>query len=227
MSQFIEVEVQCPVCKTKGKVKMWPALNSKEDAVEKELLLTNHLFDFDCPKWHANTRIAYVMDYSDMEHDVVIHLTTPQEVAKLEQYINTIENNIANITISADSVELNDFSSMLSRKKHRIVTNQNSLIEKAIIFNAELDDRIIEMIKAIYGTRFAIDKPDLHFDEILFLIDADKKHCLQLIEHGNGKSYQIFIQDGLYDELKQEFEEKLQKDNAHIIDFQWARLQFK
>ena len=223
MSQFIEVEVQCPVCKTKGKVKMWPALNSKEDVVEKELLLTNHLFDFDCPKCHANTRIAYVMDYSDMEHDVVIHLTTPQEVAKLEQHINTIENNIANITISADSVELNDFSSMLSRKKNRIVTNQNSLIEKAIIFNAELDDRIIEMIKAIYGTRFAIDKPDLHFDEILFLIDADKKHCLQLIEHGNGKSYQILIQDGLYDELKQEFEEKLQKDNAHIIDFQWTK----
>ena len=86
-----------------------------------------------------------------------------------------------------------------------------------------MDDRIIEMIKAIYGTRFAIDKPDMHFDEILFLIDADKKHCLQLIEHGNGKSYQILIQDGLYDELKQEFEEKLQKDNAHIIDFQWAK----
>ena len=223
MSQFVEVEVQCPVCKTKGKIKMWPALNSKKDVAEKELLLTNHLFDFDCPKCHANTRIAYVMDYSDMEHNVVVHLTTPQEADKLEKNISTIENNIANITMSANSVELSDFSSMLSRKRHRIVTDQNSLIEKAIIFNAELDDRIIEMIKAIYGTRFAIDKPDMHFDEILFLIDAKQKHCLQLIEHGSGKSYQILIQDGLYDELKEEFAEKLQKDNAHIINFQWAK----
>ncbi|MBN3018528.1 hypothetical protein JXX18_22545, partial [Ruthenibacterium lactatiformans] len=34
--------------------------------------------------------------------------------------------------------------------RKRIVTNQNALREKAIIFENELDDRVVELIKLLY-----------------------------------------------------------------------------
>ena len=39
---------------------------------------------------------------------------------------------------------------MIPGYRKRIVTNQNALREKAIIFENELDDRVVELIKLLY-----------------------------------------------------------------------------
>ena len=221
MSQYLEVEMQCPRCKAKGKAKLWPALNSKEDPNETELLLKNRLFDFECPKCNALTRTAYMMDYSDVENNVVIHMVTPQDVPELDRKLHMIENNVASFSIGASSVELTEFSDMLSKKRHRIVVDQNALIEKAIIFNAGLDDRVVEMVKMIYGNNLVETHPELKFDDILFLIDNGNR-MLQIMYQGNGVG-QIEMQNDVYTALEEDFKEILKNDGTYIVDHNWAR----
>lgn len=59
---------------------------------------------------------------------------------------------------------------MIPGYRKRIVTNQNALREKAIIFENELDDRVVELIKLLYLLDVQDKFPEVNIVEGYFLV---------------------------------------------------------
>jgi hypothetical protein len=55
--------------------------------------------------------------------------------------------------------------------KMRVVKNHNDLVEKAMIFNCGLDDRVIEYLKLLYQVALSQKNPDLTNIDIRFCYD--------------------------------------------------------
>ena len=66
----------------------------------------------------------------------------------------------------------------------RIVTSPNQLVEKIQIFDADKDDRIMELVKLLAADSILKNDPDKEFDELRFAVDADGTNILVIINKG-------------------------------------------
>ena len=69
---------------------------------------------------------------------------------------------------------------MIPRYRKRRVTNQNALREKAIIFENELDDRVVELIKLLYLFDVQDIFPEVNIVEAYFLV-LEGKYIIQFM----------------------------------------------
>lgn len=104
----------------------------------------------------------------------------------------------------------------------RIVRTQNELREKIAVFDAGLDDRIVEIYKIFVLAAFQKDNPDFEEIELLYYRD-DSKNFLQIIADGKSRGV-AEIPDASYEKLCQRYADKIpdiRKDGPYI-DRQWA-----
>lgn len=102
----------------------------------------------------------------------------------------------------------------------RIVTDQNALREKAIIFKHGLDDRVVEIIKLVYYANASKQFPDANITAVYFLV-ADDKYILEFI---GDKQLSVEIPSSVYDGIQTDFAERLKEagDKEAIINIGWA-----
>ena len=106
------------------------------------------------------------------------------------------------------------------RGRLRIVTDQASLREKVAIFNAELDDRVIELIKAIVIAQVQDQLADKNVQGVYYITDDNPRFE---IVHDGGSGY-VPVSMEFYDRVKKEFfgEDSLAQDQEFYIDKDWA-----
>lgn len=104
----------------------------------------------------------------------------------------------------------------------REVKNQNELCEKAVIFNAGLDDRVVEIAKSFVRESFLENCPDLEPDEI-YLEIADGKAFWEIIAD-DGQTYRAEADIGEIKKLENEYARFLTEpaDEPYVIDAAWA-----
>lgn len=104
--------------------------------------------------------------------------------------------------------------------RHRIVTDQNALREKAIIFEHGLDDRIIEIIKLLYYTNANKQFPEVNITAIYFFM-AEDKFILQFI---GDSPLSVEIPIEMYEKIKNDFTKQLEAagDKEALINIDWA-----
>lgn len=104
--------------------------------------------------------------------------------------------------------------------RKRIVTDQNALREKTIIFNQKLDDRVIEIIKLLYYVKASKQVPDTNIDTVYFLV-TDGKYFLQFIE---DKTLNVEVPVEMYEKFKNDFAERLESagDKEALVDIRWV-----
>ena len=104
--------------------------------------------------------------------------------------------------------------------RKRIVTNQNALREKAIIFENELDDRVVELIKLLYLVDVQDKFPEVNIVEAYFLVLEGK----YIIEFMGEKFLKAEIPLDLYKNVENNFAERLaaEEENQFMIDVKWA-----
>ena len=104
--------------------------------------------------------------------------------------------------------------------RKRVVTDQNALREKAIIFENELDDRVIEIIKLIYLANASKQFPENNIKEVYFLV-ADGKYILEFI---GDRPLSAEVSTSMYDSIKTDFAERLEAagNREPIINISWA-----
>ena len=214
MSMEKQVDVKCPECGYVGKAALWSSLNTEVNPEKKVELLSGELFSFKCPKCGYDSRLNYSMLYHDMEKGVMVNY------ASCERDFDTAMN-IASEMAGKNAAA---FNKMMESYIYRIVTSQNSLREKALIFENDLDDRIIEIIKCLYYEQFTNEFPDMEPDEILFSLGHNGEKRLEFFQ--NGQLLKVgLIDDGLYHELLHSYHEKLgdlHADNNAIVDVEWV-----
>ena len=67
---------------------------------------------------------------------------------------------------------------------NRSVTPANQLVEKIQIFDADKDDRIMELVKLLAADSILKNDPDKEFDELRFAVDDDGTNILVIINKG-------------------------------------------
>lgn len=209
MPRIIEVTCPNPQCNKKSKTTIWQSLNAELNPKEKEQLLNGTLFHFECPYCNKKTNLNYGMLYHNMTQKVMVHYAISDENAV------EIQNSIQEIQTKKDAI-LN-----LDGYKIRIVKTQNALREKAIIFDNDLDDRIIEIMK-LFNTAQAIEQyPDLKIVETLFCIDENGDFCIEFIAN---YPLSAKLNKNIYDTIKTEMKHLFQEEtDSFEINEAWAK----
>lgn len=205
MSRERRKTITCPKCGKESNYIIWDSLNGDLNPDAKRRLIEGTLFDYNCPHCGHQGNVDYEILYHDMTHHVMVYYVHEDSVEKTLGMFSNVEEKMG--------------ISMTGYRK-RIVTNQNALREKAIIFENELDDRIIELIKLFYLANAQKQFPDANITEAFFWMDHGK-YNLQLI---GDQLLGAEISADLYKSLKNEYAEKFNAavDNQCMIDIDWA-----
>lgn len=130
MSLSREDSVVCPACGVPGRVTLHASVNVTVSPELKERLLAGTLSVFSCASCGKKARVAHPVLYHDMDRALLVQLD-PQ---------GTFDGADAARVIGDES---------MSRTRTRVVRDGNALIEKVRIDDAELDDRVIEVMKLL------------------------------------------------------------------------------
>lgn len=179
----------------------------------KEAVKDRSAFRFVCPDCGAETYVDYDLLYHQMEDRIMIHY------ARLDESAAEIYQ-----MLTKDDPE--DMVQDMLRNHYliRIVRSQNQLREKIAIFDAGLDDRIIEIYKIFILHTVQEKDPDCKDIEMLYYKDpTERKDFIQII--ADGKTYGVVeLKKSTYDELYDEYRDRLpdiRKDGPYI-DRSWA-----
>lgn len=200
----------CPKCGQQFESICWDSLNGDLNPEEKEKLLNGKLFNITCVHCGNIARFLYPMLYHDMSKHAMVKLTFNQEEIP---HICDYFKSASNLTNTDNNYAY----------KYRIVFEPNDLIEKAKIFDCELDDRIIEIMKIM---RFDSIKKDYTFkkiDKIYFNVADNNKYVFDIIAN-NRYFASVDIDDNLYSSLDFRFYDIIESIplDEYIIDCNWA-----
>ena len=195
--------VKCCDCGHNNNISVWQSLNTQRNPEAKRELLNGKLFEFKCANCGKVNNFCNQILYHDVNNKVMIYLALTKEEINDARSVFDSQKGIQNIA--------GDY-------KFRIVFSANELREKAIIFENNMDDRIVEIVKLIYIQQAMEQYPDLKYDEVLLYTQNDKYH-LQII--GNH-----FIEAEMdashYNDIKEYLSDDLSNDDNYIVDEQWA-----
>lgn len=205
MSMERKETVTCPECGNVQDFIVWQTLNGDLDPEAKQQLLDGTLFSFECSKCGYKSNVDYSTLYHDMTNKAMVYYVDEESVKQTIETMVDAENKMG-------------FAMPGYRK--RIVTDQNALREKAIIFEHGLDDRVIEIIKLIYLANASKQFPEADIKEVYFLV-SDGEYILEFV--GNSP-LSAEIPTGMYDSIKTDFAERLETagNEEPIINIGWA-----
>ena len=205
MSMECKETVTCPECGQEQDFIVWHSLNGDLDPEAKQRLLDGTLFHFECSNCGHRSNVNYGMLYHDMTNQVMVYFVDEDAVEETLETMNDAENKIG--------IPMPEY-------RKRIVTDQNALREKAIIFDQKLDDRVIEIIKLICYSNASEQVPDANIVAVYFLV-ADGKYILEFI---GDKPLSAEVPIEMYEKIKSDFAERLKNtdDKEALVDLHWA-----
>lgn len=212
MSKYNMEPIVCPVCKTEHKIKIWENLEVAENEKQKEKILNNEFFMFDCKKCDYSAPLAYNFLYSDKKKNLLMWLlpdASDEVLEKLEQADTGDEALIC-----------------------RVVETPNELKEKIMINEAGMDDRIVELFKLVYVSQLVSITGDESvaeegITEMLFDVNDGQYSFVVFFEKREPvmipANYDVYIK--LYTDFIEIVEEN-EKKGFEKIDFLWAKDMF-
>lgn len=104
----------------------------------------------------------------------------------------------------------------------RIVRSQNELLEKLMIFDAGLDDRIIEILKLFIMVRYHEEHPDEKELKLLFF-RSNRKYYVQVFSEGAPKRA-VEVTSDFYESIRKDYAPHLKdlREDDPVIDSDWA-----
>jgi hypothetical protein len=112
------------------------SVNVTTEPALKEQLLTGRLFTFACPSCGRTSRVVHPeLVYHDMRRGFLLQMDA---LGKFDAAsLRSLESSLPPVT--------------------RVVHDSNALLEKVKVFDAELDDRVIEVLKLVVASQRADD----------------------------------------------------------------------
>lgn len=147
------IEVSCPKCGRRMRVQTHASINRQQDELAAKRLSQGTLFDAKCPSCGAVTELNYPVLYHDMAHRLMVQYVSGQEDVRLA--LQTFHRLLAGSSSLVDAGPMSGAASermgevVASQYCLRVVTTHNALREKALIADAGLDDRVVEVAKAV------------------------------------------------------------------------------
>lgn len=137
MSINIKQSVKCPKCAQMSDVTVWSSITVKDSPDLKSDLLSGKINMFKCPSCEHFALMPHPMLYHDAEKKLMISFSPTNDPVIKEQMFSNVRES------SSKSGELDK----LEGYNLRFITDYNELLEKVLIFDNELDDKTIEVLK--------------------------------------------------------------------------------
>lgn len=210
------IAVKCPVCGQNSIVPIWSSINAQFDISQKSRLLDGTLFQHVCPRCGQAIKLDYECRYHDMNHRAVIHYVRTERSAR------NVFKAAKDFRLDPGNPTTDPASGREPHYRERVVKSQNALREKAIIFDLGLDDRIVEVMKAIVIQQRYASNYDLEDCEILFALDQNGD---QRLEFYTENPFAVYVDKGLYPELETCLRSILTKETGepYEIGLSWAQ----
>jgi hypothetical protein len=164
------------------------------DRSVKDKVLSGELFTFHCPHCGFTRRVTYDTIYQEIGKGIYVHLVTSEE-----SYMQAI-----NLYADRD----NNSGTVLANEIVRIVLSQNQLAEKIRIFDENMDDRVVEMIKCYYLSELYQQFPKFEAEEVLFYKTEEGVYEIAFLSK-DGNHRTISFSRETYDEIYNEIGVKL------------------
>ncbi len=214
MSKREQVTVTCPYCNNEHPFTMWGSINTVLDPQMKAAVRDRSAFLFECPTCGEKTYVDYSMLYHQMEDRIMIHYVNSDEDAQ-EAYKLYMQEDDSDSLGLLQTMREDDYLI-------RIVRSQSEMREKIAIFDAGLDDRIIEMIKLFFAAKYQIDHPEQKSISVYYRREGEED-LIEVYADDNYMGAMIFP-EGLYEEIQKAYLGKIpeMRKDSPFINRQWA-----
>lgn len=197
-----KLQVICPQCGRTFEAAAPESINTGVHPREAKGLMEGTLFTAQC-SCGAQVAIDFPVLYHDPARKLMVYYVRPEEVARTEALFASLRKDQG---FAASGYAL------------RVVTGQEMLREKAMIFSAGMDDRVMEVIKLTYILYMRRKFPKEHIVGALFVQEGEK-YLLQAVGTTPVESE---ISREFYDQLHAQYAPRLQTEDSARVDFDWA-----
>lgn len=216
MTTKITVQVTCPECHTQGEFTVYKSINTKESPALKEKVRDGSLFQFVCPQCGAKTTVDYPFLYHQPEDCYMIN------------YGNLADGRKALEMLRGKGVALKDWAKEMEKTTRpyvlRAVDDRLAFREKLFIFDAGLDDRLIEIYKFMVLYQYAAAGKAQGGEQAYFYTDSKGHHHIQLVRGKQTLGIAGFVRR-VYNEIHQAYDKTLRdiRRSEPVIDKAWAQ----
>ena len=210
MSKFRIEPMVCPQCNQGDTLRLWEEINSKEDVTAKSRLLDGSLFEYRCKKCGYATGVAYNCIYKDDEKHFMVYFAADGDEEGMKTAMDKVEEDANKMSVAGIKYNV----------KRRIVNDPNSMREKVIIFEAGLDDRIIELMKLFYVSAVRENRPEVEIVGCFFCV-VDGKWRLEMLTADDG-AFALEVQKDVYGAFEEEYKELLRENETYFVNAQYA-----
>ena len=176
MTMQSKIEYTCPHCGKQVSFNAFDSVNAQLNPEEAEKLKKGTLFLQTCPECGEKTPVFYPCLYHDMDHAVMVQYT----------HLAEGEDPRAKADAFLDGLQKAVHGAKLPKERLRMVFTPYAFQEKAIIFGAGFDDRLIEIYKAFVFNHVVGKRPELKtsVSECLFNLSGEDLGFLFYDEKG-------------------------------------------
>lgn len=207
MAQDYEATIACGSCGKDYPVPIHQSVSVQRNPELREALLRGDFFKTVCPECGFEGDLDYPVTYSDMERRFIIQYCPNEE--NLEEAKFAMRGQIEAL---GETFPIDGF-------KFRIVTSQNKFREKVMIFEDGLDDRVVEMLKALVMYQMVAQEPDAGISDVFYYSDENVRRIEGVGEIGMAMDFT----DELYESGLDDFPFSIDTVNdALVVDDLWA-----
>jgi hypothetical protein len=198
MSKAVKLKLACPACGKSGEFVSWSSINATLDPHEKTRLLDRSLTQFTCAECGHQAQVIYPILYHDMTHSFMVWMIPPQE---------------GPAGAPPEALPAGVVQKLGEKYRYRLVSNLKELIEKIAIFDAKLDDRIIELAKLVAAAKLPPEKAsgEIFFSGVSGEGNAAMLNFAVLKPPPVGNFGFTVLRDAMYETLAADFGEKLRE----------------
>ena len=206
--------IVCPKCGAEHDFEVWSSINTELDPSLKKKVVNGELFRTVCPSCGQPIDVVYPCLYHDMGKKIMIYYAPGKEAmdkasAAMEEGMDDVRNR-------------RGFEPGKEGYRNRVVGSLYDLQEKIALFEAGLDDRIVEICKVIVGSELQESRPDAVFDDLLYYRGQDGDDRLALMKEGNSFA-SIAIPREVYDEVGAVYKALIDNyGDEMVIDMDWV-----
>lgn len=211
--------VSCQQCKEEFEFKIYPLINLQKDKDLYEPLFSLDIFKHKCEKCGHLNIIQYDMMVVDSYKNYMIYLFSPE---RMNIFKDSVNNYISNL----EKTNPEGFKVFNESIKHtRVVNTINDLKEKLLIFDYDLNDKIIELVKrGLYENKLINEQ---EFPYIMFnILERDTLSFICIGQDSEKSIKEVGVNINFYNKLVDELGEPLKEFKEldfPLIDKTWAK----
>lgn len=143
----------CTDCGHVGEALYYDVVDAVEDPAAKQKVLTGEAFTYTCPECGAVYALDYPLLYVDGDHRFAVYCAGGCEVG---EEVDAVFDGFADL----EDAEQESVAVLLNARlgtQRRIVPTPEALMEKLDVFYADLDDRLVELLKVSSMAALEVD----------------------------------------------------------------------